>query len=70
MSKPTLHDRIGELVELAGVYFEDGAPRTAAVKLRQAADFLEQEANRRDRVYQEKQISRTALLSAKGVMGQ
>lgn len=57
MSGQTLHDRIGDLVELAGVYFEDGAPRTAAVKLRQAADLLEQEANRRDRAFEERKAS-------------
>lgn len=44
----TLSERIGELVELSGIYFSDGAPRTAAKKLREAADLLDAEAARRD----------------------
>ena len=45
-----LHESVGELIELAGIYWADGAPRTAAKRLRQAADLLEQEAERRDAV--------------------
>lgn len=39
--KPVDHDRVAELIELAGVYFMDGAFRTAAQRLRQAADHCD-----------------------------
>jgi hypothetical protein len=41
-----LTDRVGELIELSAIYFDDGAPRTAAKKLREAADLIEAEADR------------------------
>lgn len=36
------------LVEVANIYFSDGAPRAAADRLRAAADVAEQLANFRD----------------------
>ncbi len=41
MSKKHPADRAFELVELAGIYVDDGAFRTAAMKLRAAADLLD-----------------------------
>lgn len=46
--KPSDHDRVGELIELAGTYFVDGAPRTAAARLRKAADLCDEIADRKD----------------------
>lgn len=42
----TEHDRVGELIELAGYYFVEGAPQKAAVRLRQAAEICDQIATR------------------------
>ncbi len=42
-----LTDRIGELIQLSAIYFDGGAPRTAAKRLRAAADLLDAEADRR-----------------------
>ncbi len=47
-SSPKDHDRVGELIELAGIYFVDGAPRTAAIRLRAAADLCDEIADRKD----------------------
>lgn len=43
-----IHEQIGEKVELAGVYFVDGAFRSAARILREAADIAETHADRCD----------------------
>ena len=44
----SIHERIGELIELAKTYAEDGAFRTAAARLREAADMLDTHANATD----------------------
>jgi hypothetical protein len=45
-----LSRKVGELVELAHSYWADGAPRTAAARLREAADLLDQCADIRDQL--------------------
>ncbi len=47
MSQKTIDD-VFELVEIAGVYIDDGAPRTAADRLRKAAAILDQLADARE----------------------
>lgn len=46
-----LSERIGELIQLSAIYFGDGAPKTAANKLREAADLLDAEADRREAIF-------------------
>ncbi|MGS5047493.1 hypothetical protein [Mameliella sp. LZ-28] len=41
-------DRFYELVQMAGMYAEDGAWATAANRLRQAANLADAEAKRRE----------------------
>lgn len=43
-NRPSVLDQAGDLIELAGTYAGDGAFRTAANRLRQAADLLDQYA--------------------------
>jgi hypothetical protein len=47
MGEKSLEDAF-ELVQVAGTYIEDGAPRTAADRLRQAASILDQIATERE----------------------
>lgn len=49
MTQKTIDD-VYHLVELAGIYIEDGAPRTAAERLRSAAGILDALANARSEV--------------------
>lgn len=42
-------ERAYELVELAGTYLADGALRTAALRLRSAADVLDEITSREER---------------------
>lgn len=46
-------EHIKELIQLAEIYFEDGAPNTAADRLRQAADEMELIAERRNEMIKE-----------------
>ena len=47
MSQKTIDD-VFDLVEVAGSYINDHAPRIAADRLRSAADILDQLADQRD----------------------
>lgn len=37
----SISEEVAELVQMAGIYLADGAPRTAADRLRKAADLLD-----------------------------
>ena len=50
MAKPTIQDRVAELVEIAAAYAADGAFLTAALRLRQAADIYDTVAARQNGV--------------------
>ena len=43
-------ERTFDLIELAGIYIQDGAPRTAASRLRDAAKLLDQQADALDAI--------------------
>lgn len=45
---PEKWQRIGTLVSVAATYADDGAPRTAAARLREAADLLDTIADAND----------------------
>ncbi|MCB1349823.1 MAG: hypothetical protein KDK11_14740 [Maritimibacter sp.] len=47
----TRAEQIRDLIQLAGIYWEDGAPSTAADRLRKAARLLEQEALERAAIF-------------------
>lgn len=42
-----LPENVKELVQMASLYFGDGAPQTAADRLRAAADILQEIANKK-----------------------
>ena len=43
-----LPENIRELIEMAALYFGDGAPQAAADRLRKAADLVQEIADHRD----------------------
>ena len=47
----SLSEQVSELVQLAGIYLADGAPRTAADRLRKAATLLDDFADETDALY-------------------
>lgn len=46
-------EHIKKLIALAGVYYSDGAPATAAARLRAAADEMQAIADQRERALRE-----------------
>lgn len=46
-------EHIKELIVIAEIYFEDGAPATAAARLRAAADEMQVLADQRQRALEE-----------------
>lgn len=46
-----MNQRFDELTGLARIYLDDGAPATAAKKLRQLADELEEHARQRQKEF-------------------
>lgn len=42
-----LPENIQELIQMAAIYFGDGAPQTAANRLRKAADLVQEIADQR-----------------------
>ena len=47
-ARPNARERIAELVQLAAIYADDGALRTAAARLREAADLCDEQARLSD----------------------